>query len=188
VVVQTGLLDRTFVKRRIEAVHDDISFIKSEIAKIKGRKAPPKRSQAKPDGRGRPPSLERLKAELRELEGARAYLHAEWVKLRGEPIFSGGAAQLEKLELIAGPAKPVKPKRGRPSRYVIGPAIRFWTDLVLARDRRLGKKNSVLKAGLEVQEIIQERHRKGFNFHEQDYYAEKRRIGKLRPTVKTRAK
>jgi len=190
-VVQTKLSDPSIVKGRIERARDEILYIQTQIAELKGRN-PPRRSRAKQSGRGRPRSPARLEEDLRELEAMLAYLHAEWVKLRGEPVFSGALGDLEKLRIVVAPRKPVVRKQGRPSKPIKGNLIRFWVDLILARDAHQGKKTSVSEAGKEAQPIIHQilkKQGKAYNkFYEQDYYAEKRRIPKIRQPLKTRMK
>ncbi len=170
------------LERRIVMASEEIHYIKSEIAKLKGRKPPRKESSSK---RRRPKVTKTLTNELEQLNAMRAFLHAKLIKLRGDPVFSHGFEKLEKLGLIAAPINPMRSPPGRPSKYIIGPSIRLWMDLILRRERH---QITVRKAGAEVEQIIRLRHKKTFLFREQDYYAEKRRIEEMQPPFKTRVK
>lgn len=185
---------RENLAEQINKIRVDITYILDQIKQLKGRQlrlpsslrrliiGPQQNMRRNPRGAGRKRSAPVLDGEINALEELRAYLHAEWIKLRSDEVFAvgSGADRLAVLGIIATSALPER-KVGRPSgRHIIGPSLRFWVDLIRYRNQAINKKVTVRDVLIEAEMIIKERHKSTFTARESDYYAELRRIGKIR--------
>jgi putative transcriptional regulator len=161
---------------QIERVREDIRYVNAQIEQIAGRAvSDPLPAKAR---RGRPKGTAALRRELNTLQQLRSYRHAKLVILRGEKLFPDELQPLVAAGIIVAPSEPKPPTRGRPAKSLIGPALRFWTDLARAYYEKLGKKITTREAVAIAEAIIRQRHKRTFVGREEDYHAEVRRSKK----------
>ena len=114
------------LNRQITRKKGDIAFVLDRIKEIKGRepqlpnwlraliRPPAKTNRKNPRGSGRHKTLKTLRDELRTLGQLSSYLHAEWIRMRGDEVFAtgSGADKLAAMGIISAPQIPAYGKRG----------------------------------------------------------------------------